>query len=813
MASENTITFFTGIDNSQLEKDLKQAEREVRDLEEKVSKWSGNKSSIEKQMESAEAAIKETEARIDELKAKMAGVPDNVTDPDAYFQSQQQVRQYETMIAEANGQLTEQVKHIDRLGNDWQKADEKQRTYSEGLARAKGRASEIGAEYGNAMNTVRTTTAAATEQSVGMFDKMANKINAKMKKLFVFSFVFGALASLKGHLVDTAKENERFAATFANLKATMSGFAAPVVNGIISVLTSLMNILTSMFMNLARLIDSVFRTDIAGSIKAARDAAKAAEREAKAKKKTAKAAKEAAKSIMAFDEINAMQADKNAESDADSGSAPLDWDALGAGKIDETLSAIMAVLGAALLAVGAILCFSGINIPLGITLMAIGALMIYTAIQENWGALPAEVQAAITGLLVISGVVLLALGCVLAFSNPATTAIGIGLMAAGAALLWSAVALNWDSMPQEMRTVVSVMMGIVSAALLVIGAILCLSGGGTPLGIGLMLVGAAGLAAAVALNWDSMPEEVQNVITAIMAVVGVAFLVLGAILALSGAAAPLGVGLMVVGAGALAAAAALNWEKMPQEIRNQVQSIMAIVGGALIVIGIILIATGVGIPLGIACILAGVGSLVAAAALNPDFFLDMVKDIWSGVTSFWDQHIAKIFTLQFWSDLWKSMVNGLIGCINSGLSAFGGFINSITSGISGLLSGLGVDWSWSVQMPQLPYLAQGAVIPPNRKFAAVLGDQSYGNNLEAPEGLIRQIVREEAGGNPQALGEAMQAAVAAALMQVLPMFQQRDGATEIVMKVGEEELGRVSANGISSLIGKGVIRPEVVFGL
>lgn len=45
----------------------------------------------------------------------------------------------------------------------------------------------------------------------------------------------------------------------------------------------------------------------------------------------------------------------------------------------------------------------------------------------------------------------------------------------------------------------------------------------------------------------------------------------------------------------------------------------------------------------------------------------------------------------------------------------------------------------------IPHLAQGAVIPPNREFMAVLGDQKSGTNIEAPADLIRQIVREEIG--------------------------------------------------------------------
>ena len=52
----------------------------------------------------------------------------------------------------------------------------------------------------------------------------------------------------------------------------------------------------------------------------------------------------------------------------------------------------------------------------------------------------------------------------------------------------------------------------------------------------------------------------------------------------------------------------------------------------------------------------------------------------------------------------------------------------------------------------IPYLATGAVIPPNREFMAVLGDQKQGNNIEAPESLLRKIVREESRGNQSGSG-------------------------------------------------------------
>lgn len=47
--------------------------------------------------------------------------------------------------------------------------------------------------------------------------------------------------------------------------------------------------------------------------------------------------------------------------------------------------------------------------------------------------------------------------------------------------------------------------------------------------------------------------------------------------------------------------------------------------------------------------------------------------------------------------------------------------------------------------PKIPYLATGAVIPPNAPFMAVLGDQKKGTNIETPEKLLRQIIRDELG--------------------------------------------------------------------
>ena len=95
--------------------------------------------------------------------------------------------------------------------------------------------------------------------------------------------------------------------------------------------------------------------------------------------------------------------------------------------------------------------------------------------------------------------------------------------------------------------------------------------------------------------------------------------------------------------------------------------------------------------------------------------------------------------------LLESAVNLIIKGLNWLISK----INSISFEVPDWVPGIGGESIGpnipSISEIQLPRLATGAVIPANREFAAVLGDQTHGNNLEGPEALFRQIVREESG--------------------------------------------------------------------
>ena len=94
-------------------------------------------------------------------------------------------------------------------------------------------------------------------------------------------------------------------------------------------------------------------------------------------------------------------------------------------------------------------------------------------------------------------------------------------------------------------------------------------------------------------------------------------------------------------------------------------------------------------------------------------------------------------------------INGLIGGVESGLNKIIEMINDIDFDIPDWVPVFGGK-SFDINIPKvksvkIPYLAQGAVIPPNAPFMAVLGDQRHGNNIETPEDLLRKVVREETG--------------------------------------------------------------------
>lgn len=125
------------------------------------------------------------------------------------------------------------------------------------------------------------------------------------------------------------------------------------------------------------------------------------------------------------------------------------------------------------------------------------------------------------------------------------------------------------------------------------------------------------------------------------------------------------------------------------------------------------------------------------------FFSDTFKKAWEGV--------VKVFSIagDIFNDIkdgiltaFKSIVNGIIKGLNSALAVpFNGInwaLNKIKNiEIVGIAPFSGLK---TISVPQIPYLAQGAVLPPNKPFMAVVGDQKHGTNVEAPLSTIQEAV-------------------------------------------------------------------------
>lgn len=307
----------------------------------------------------------------------------------------------------------------------------------------------------------------------------------------------------------------------------------------------------------------------------------------------------------------------------------LNWTAMSS-ELASTLALITGVVGGFLLALGAIMAFSGANLPLGIALMALGGASLVSAAVINWHNSDRHLTDALTTLTGVLAGASLAVGAMLAFTGVAT-GLGIALMAVGAVTLVSAAALNWNSIPDALASPLSRVGLLVSGATLALGAILAFSGC-MPLGIALMAIGATSLVSVMALNWNGLSDEIQNVIAIITTVVSVAFLAIGAALAFSGANIPLGLALLAAGAVTMGTAIMPNWNDLSDNVQQKISMITTVVGGALLAVGAIFALSGVALPLGLGLMAAGALSLGAVATLNWDFVVNSIKKVVSVIT-------------------------------------------------------------------------------------------------------------------------------------------------------------------------------------
>ena len=343
-------------------------------------------------------------------------------------------------------------------------------------------------------------------------------------------------------------------------------------------------------------------------------------------------------------------------------------------KVASALEEITTIASGFSLAIGTLLVLTGANTMLGLGLMAAGAVGLATAIGINWDSMGGEIDQTLSAITGTVAGFALALGAIMALSG-ANIPLGIALIAVGAASLISNAAINWTSTDSHVENALTSIEGIVSGACLGVGALLALTGAALPLGIALMAVGAVGLVSTVGINWSSVKDPVQRTITQITTILGTGLLALGAIVAFTGANIPLGLGMMAAGALSLATSVVPNMNILPEKVKKVIDGIAKVAGGSLLAIGAILALTGANIPLGLGMMAAGGVNLVAALTPNWDSIVDKVRETFAKVVQVVRDAVEKIKKSFKEAEGFSIYTSGIDGLDSGGVKKYaaGGF--------------------------------------------------------------------------------------------------------------------------------------------
>ena len=733
---DGSITFSTEVDNKKSEKDLAKIERDIERLEKRISSHKEAKLPLVQQAEELGAKLDVAKAKLAELQNQQQIVNTGLSgsDPQAYIDAYAQKPAIDSAV-------THQQVQVDSLQKKWDAVNAKIEMYNQKIAVANERLTVQTAKAGTlaAQQTAGGANMAAAmakaQKASALFQK---RIIGVVKQVFVFSIISKALTGIVKYMSKATKTNEEFNAQLAKLKGALLTAFQPIYDTLIPALISLMRVATSVVQVVAQVFSLL-------SGKTAAENAKNAQtlyEEANAIDEVGSSAKRANKSLASFDEINNLSSNENAGSTGGSEVATPDFADFDSAEYKKKIDELTVYISGALLALGAILTFSGVKIGLGIALMAAGAIGLISEVAVNWNSMSDELKNAITMVLGVLGTAALAIGAILVFSG-ANLPLGIGLMIAGATMLATAAVINWEVISKELQGSIGGVVAVVSTALLVLGAVLAFSGVALPLGIALIALGAAGLATTATLNWNTIEKELQGPIGAVVALVSGALLAIGVVLCFTGVGIPLGIAMIAAGAAGLVTVIAINWNTIVTTIKNVFGTVNDWIqshGFVMMILGIVLLFTGVAIPIGLALMGLGITGMVNGKDPLWNTIFDKIKEVWGKIKSFWNTHIAKFFTAKWWGDLAKGAINGFLKWIFNGLNSLIDKLNSFGFTLPDVLGGGRIGFN--IRKLSIPQLAQGAVLPANKPFLAVVGDQKNGTNIEAPLETIKQALAE-----------------------------------------------------------------------
>ena len=564
--------------------------------------------------------------------------------------------------------------------------------------------SQIAQERANAAVSAyveKQRLAALTTQKVSeQFKKFTKRIAGLAKRVFIFTMITKALRTMRKMLLSTIGADKQMSTSLAQIRGNLISAFAPIYNYILPAIRTLLAWLAKL-----TAVVSVFINSLFGKTASQADAsAKALYNQASATEAAGDAAEKAKKQLSGLDEMNRWESNDSSGGGGggSSGVAPkFDLsDQVDTGKIGK-IAAVVRELSPYVAAVAAGFAawkigkkfLGNLSKAKQLALAVAGAVLMGINVVDmlkngiNFDNL--------TGYIIGAATAVTGLGLAFGVLGGAITAIVAGLVLLGVAIR----DVTKNGFNNKNLTAITV------ALLTIGGAIAIITGAWIPL----LIAAIAAVVVWIVAKWTSIKEWISKTISSIDAAFEQH--------------------LANVEAGV---AAAVDWviEKWTA-VKDWFRGLWEKVSSGAV---------------------AAWDGIKSAFKSVPEWFQSKFRDAW--------QKVKDVFSTggRIWSGIkegientFRAVVNAIIRGMNTIIAVPFNKINSMLNtirnahflGISPFQNMWGVN---PLPVPQIPMLARGAVIPANRQFLAVLGDQRNGNNLEAPESLLRQIVREEAGG-------------------------------------------------------------------
>lgn len=714
--ADGKIVVSVDADAKQAQKELDKLNSRIGKIEVELQKSTGEQSNIKTQLDAAKESAKQTESALKSLREESERLNkitsgETGASPEAFISAFSRQSEVAAQIKEQEALLQQQNKEAESLGNKYAKITDKVIEQTTALDAAKQKAGELVEQITQADGATEQLEQASKKVADSM-NKFSSRIAGLFKRVLVFSLIAKALQSLRTWLGKTIMQNDEARAAFARLKAALLTLAQPILQVVIPVFVALVNILTQVVTAIAKFFGMLSGK----SWSAQKTAAKSLNDEQKAIEGVGSAAEDAQKSLAGFDEINQLTDNKSAGGGGGAASSnEIAPDFTGLDIADDKLHDILGVVGA--IAAGllawkiASMFTNSLSKIGGIALAVAGAVALVYYWLDAWkNGIDLE-----NFIGMFAGLVALAGGLALAFG---ATAAGIALIVGGIAMLVVGIKDVIEN-GFTLENTLTIIAGLLAAGL----GISLLTGSWIP-----MLIAAIAAILVALVSFTGHGEELIGGLKKVIEGFGEFFK-----------------GVFTGDMEMAAEGAKKIWDGLKQTWNAIVDSIKD------------------GWNAFIEWLKSKNPALAAVFEAIGKWFSEQYnafKDVLKGLITF----ISGVFTGD-WKKAWEGIKDIFKGIWNGIISTIEGAINFIVDGINLLISAFNKikinvpEWvpliggnSYGVNIPpvkrvELPRLATGAVIPPNREFMAVLGDQTSGKNIEAPENLIRKIVREETGGS------------------------------------------------------------------